>query len=100
MKKKQHEPRYFPRGPEIIPKAGSWQHEEYMHGRRFYETILEGQRFPEGAGSKELDRLANVRAAELAREAAEKAMAEAVSLEQTAPVPSAAMPEIAERIAA
>ncbi len=91
---------YFPRGPEIIPKSGTWQREEYERGRRFYETVLPGQRFPKHASPKELDHLANVRAHTLARDAAEQAVANAASIEQPVPVPDEAMPDTHEALVA
>ncbi len=98
MKKRQHSGiPYFPRGPEIIPRAGTWQYEEYKNGRRFYEQILDGQRFPEGATPKQLDELAIQRRSGLARGAAAQVVAETAAVEQPAPVP---MPELEASAAA
>jgi hypothetical protein len=74
-------PDIISRGPEIVPRPGTRHREMYDNGWRGYESVLPGQRFPEGAGQKELDRLADVRAAELAAEAAQVAVVHAAAAE-------------------
>ena len=75
MRKQKNNNRIIIRGPESIPPEGTRAWYEYAAGRRFYESPLPGQHFPEGASQKELDRLAEQRGDELAREAGLSALA-------------------------
>jgi hypothetical protein len=94
-------PKIISRGPEIIPRdTSSWQYEAYLQGRRFYEPVLPGQRVPEGAGQKELDRLAEQRRDELAAEAAAQATAEITDLELPEPELEPEQPGVGEVVAA
>lgn len=50
-------PDIIARGPEMKFQPGSWQAEHYL-GRPMYEQVQDGQYFPEGAGQRRLDELA------------------------------------------
>lgn len=78
-------PDIISRGPETIPRAGTRAYGDYLAGRRFFMSVLPGQKFPEGAGQKELDRLAVERYHELQAEAAGIATASVTHLELPEP---------------
>ena len=92
-------PDIIARGPETIPTRG-WQLQAYLHGKRFFETVLPGQYFPEGAGQKQLDELARQRRDELSVEAAAQATAAITDLELPEQEPEAEMPAVRETVAA
>jgi hypothetical protein len=77
-------PDIIARGPEMVFKPGTWQHEHFQ-GRPMYESVLDGQRFPEGATQKRLDELAQQRWHELSSTAAAQATSTVASLELPEP---------------
>jgi len=93
-------PNIIARGPETIPRPGTWQYEAHKGGRRFFEPVLPGQYFPEGANQKRLDELAHQRRDELGREAAMPAVSSVAAMELPEPEPEAEMPAVPKAAAA